>query len=62
MELEILKRLLEQAQNIEAETGQCPTAVEALIWAIDEINLHRTHSAPSSRQRQQPLPQPAWGQ
>ena len=44
MEIEILKRLLEQAQNIEAETGQAPTAVEALSWAIDEITHQRmTH-------------------
>lgn len=62
MELEILKRLLEQAQNIEAETGQCPTAVEALTWAIDEISLRKTRSTPSHHQMQQQLPQPAWGQ
>ena len=62
MELEILKRLLEQAQNIEAETGQCPTAVEALTWAIDEINLRRTHSTPSRHQKQQQLPPPVLDQ
>jgi hypothetical protein len=62
MELEILKRLLEQAQNIEAETGRCPTAVEALTWAIDEINLRRTHLTPLRRQKRQQLPQPVLGQ
>jgi len=62
MELEILKRLLEQAQNVEAETGQCPTAVEALTWAIDEISLRKNRSSPSRRQKQQPLPQPALDQ
>lgn len=62
MELEILKRLLEQAQNIEAETGQCPTAVEALTWAIDEISLSKTRSSPLRHQTQPQWPQPALDQ
>lgn len=62
MELEILKRLLEQAKNVEAETGQCPTAIEALTWAIDEISLRITRSVPSHHQMQPPVPQPALDQ
>ena len=62
MELEILKRLLEQAKNVEAETGRCPTAIEALTWAIDEISLRITRSGPSHRQMQPPVPQPALDQ
>ena len=55
MEIEILKRLLEQAQNIEAETGQAPTAVEALSWAIDEITHQRmTHKPVDRHHLQQP--------
>lgn len=55
MEIEILKRLLEQAQNIEAETGQAPTAVEALSWAIDEITHQRMTHKPADRHHlQQP--------
>ena len=59
MEIEILKRLLEQAQNIEAETGQAPTAVEALSWAIDEITHQRArHKQADHHHLQQPEPQP----
>ena len=59
MEIEILKRLLEQAQNIEAETGQAPTAVEALSWAIDEITHQReSHKQADHHHLQQPEPQP----
>lgn len=55
MEIEILKKLLEQAQIIEAETGQAPTAVEALSWAIDEITHQRmSHKPADHRQLQQP--------
>jgi len=61
-ELELLESLLDQAKNIEAETGQCPTAIEALTWAIDEISLRKNRSSPSRRQKQQPLPQPALDQ
>lgn len=60
--LELLESLLDQAKNIEAETGQCPTAIEALTWAIDEINLSKTRSSPSHHQMQPPLPQPALDQ
>jgi hypothetical protein len=59
MEIEILKRLLEQAQNIEAETGQAPTAVEALSWAIDEITHQReSHKQADHHHSQQPEPLP----
>jgi hypothetical protein len=59
MEIEILKRLLEQAQNIEAETGQAPTAVEALSWAIDEITHQReSHKQADHHHLQQPEPLP----
>ena len=59
MEIEILKRLLEQAQNIEAETGQAPTAVEALSWAIDEITHQReSHKRADHHHSQQPEPLP----
>ena len=55
MEIEILKRLLEQAQNIEAETGQSPTAVEALSWDIDEIIHQRmNHKQADHHHLQQP--------
>jgi hypothetical protein len=57
MEIEILKRLLEQAQNIEAETGQCPTAIEALTWAIDEITHQKMHQ-PQEHHQKQPQLQP----
>jgi len=36
--LEILNRLLEQAYEIEADVGTTPTAMEALDWAISEVN------------------------
>ena len=55
MEIEILKKLLEQAQIIEAETGQAPTAVEALSWAIDEITHQRMSHKPADHHHlQQP--------
>jgi hypothetical protein len=58
MEIEILKRLLEQAQDIEAETGNAPTAIEALTWAIDEITHQKMHHKQvAHHQMRQPLPQ-----
>lgn len=35
--LEILNRLLEQAEICEVESGETPTAQEALSWAISEV-------------------------
>jgi hypothetical protein len=35
--LKILNRLLEQAEEVEAQVGVAPTAQEALVWAINEI-------------------------
>jgi hypothetical protein len=37
--LDILRKLLDQAVEIEADTGTMPTAEEALSWAIGEIEL-----------------------
>lgn len=57
-EIEILKRLLDQANAIEAETGEVPTAVEALTWAIDEITHYSLNRKQASRQRQPQAMQP----
>lgn len=57
-EIEILKRLLDQANAIEAETGKVPTAVEALTWAIDEITHYSLSRKQASRQRQPQAMQP----
>ncbi len=35
--LAMLKRLLEQAYEVEADVGEMPTAEEALQWAIAEV-------------------------
>ena len=35
--LQVLQRLLEQAQDVEAEVGVMPGADEALGWAIGEV-------------------------
>jgi hypothetical protein len=56
-EIEILKRLLDQANAIEAETGEVPTAVEALTWAIDEIT-HYSLSRKQASHRLQPQAMP----
>lgn len=42
--IQILQRLLDQANDVEAEVGTSPTAQEALSWAIDEITA-LNHSA-----------------
>jgi hypothetical protein len=41
--VELLRNLLEQAKETEAASGNAPSAIEALSWAIDEITAH--HSA-----------------
>jgi putative transcriptional regulator len=43
--LEILNRLLEQANEVEASTGFAPLANEALTWAIDEITPRQKTSS-----------------
>ena len=35
--LKILEKLLDQADEVEADTGCAPTAQEALTWAISEV-------------------------
>ena len=35
--LTMLKGLLEQANEVEADVGKAPTAQEALVWAIGEV-------------------------
>jgi len=42
--LDILNKLLEQAEEVEASTGATPTAQEALSWAIDEIEQLSAHT------------------
>jgi hypothetical protein len=37
--IDLLTRLLDQAKDVEATTDHIPTAVEALEWAISEVNL-----------------------
>ena len=49
--LEILNRLLDQAQDCEAESGETPTAFEALDWAISEVKALVPASATSERAR-----------
>lgn len=41
--LDILTRLLEQAAEVEAASGQTPSADEALDWAITEVEALIDH-------------------
>lgn len=52
--LKLLEDLLEQAYDVEAETGEMPGADEALGWAIDAIRRSADSLPPDHHQ--QPLP------
>ena len=41
--LTMLNKLLEQAEEVEAASGQTPTAQEALEWAVSEIEALTDH-------------------
>jgi hypothetical protein len=46
--LEILHRLLNQASEVEADTGETPSAFEALDWAMSEIKGLQPLGRPST--------------
>ena len=45
--LTMLRGLLEQANEVEADVGKAPTAQEALVWAIGEVEEMANANKPS---------------
>lgn len=52
--IKLLEGLLEQAYDVEAETGEMPGADEALGWALDAIRHAESNSQQDHRQPQHP--------